>query len=208
MPQTPLTEVNIYTANVLAPQPHDDVKSTSVSDGLQALANRTKYLYERRPEVAFVRYNSVLENFTSPFQIGPPNSFSGSTWTDSAMTLTVTGAAQYDDLEIAVWGNWQLNTTSASTTIGEMRLLVTEDSGGTPSDQVVDGIAIISDDSGNVTPPHNEPFMIRATHRIGTAGDATIKLQLRSEDLTGGAGTATLILMFSVRMDVTHCKRS
>jgi hypothetical protein len=159
---------------------------------------------------AVVPYQFTQTNFTLPAPaIGPPNTFSGATWTDSIVALDVPNTKASDDLRIEVWGTWQLNSSSApGDVVGEARIQVTEDVAGTPSAVPVVGIAVITDDSGALTLPHEEPYVLRVRHRITNPGTARVTLQVRSEDLTGGAGTATLILLFSARLDVDHAKRS
>lgn len=157
-----------------------------------------------------VPYQFTQTNFTLPAPaIGPPNTFSGATWTDSIVTLDVPSAKAGDDLRIEVWGTWQLNASSSpGDVVGEARVQVTEDVAGTPSPVPVAGIAVITDDSGVLTLPHEDPYVIRVRHRITNPGTARVTLQVRSEDLTGGAGTATIVLLFSARLDVDHYKRS
>jgi hypothetical protein len=175
----------------------------------------------RRPVAALLRNDVIIFQdreveyvFTdvpiTPFVVGPPNSFSGNTWTDSKITLDIPNVQTGDDIKIHVWGNWQLNASSSpGDVVGRLRVELIEDVDGAPL--IVPnlyGVATITDDGAALTLPHNELYAMTYRHRTVTPGKTRATVQVRSEDITGGAGTATLILTFSARMDITHVKRT
>jgi len=159
---------------------------------------------------ANVEYSLHLQGAPFPLLwIGPPYIFAGNTWTNSALTINVLNAKAGDDLCISAWGTCQLNSISdPGDVIGELQLNVVEDVGGLASSTAVPGLSVITDDNGALATPHNASFHLSARHRVVAPGTARVTLQLRSQDVTGGGGTATLLLLFSARMDITHARRS
>jgi len=193
-------------SQILCPDDGAQVKAQDVRTVAAAVLANTEWALEDR-ELHY-EYTNVP---ASPFAVGPPNTFSGNIWTDSIVTFVVPGAKAGDDLLIRAWGNWQLNSTSsAGDVVGKARIEVVEDPGGGGPLGVFDlvGNAVLTDDSGALALPHNEEYTLIARHRVVGDSDALVKIQVRSEDLTGGAGIATIVLMFSARLDITHVRRS
>lgn len=200
---TPIVETSAFTAEIFPPQPNTPVEADDVHAGEQALANRTLYLRSSLLADKIVPHVQVLENYTTPFVIGPPNLFTTSTFTDSAITLDVPGALVGDDLRISVWGTWQLNTASSADVIGQLRANVIENFGGTPVSTPVAGTAVIIG-----TAPLTLQYVLRVRHRIANAGTARVSIQARILDTSGGAGTGTVIFLFGSRLDVDRTIRS
>jgi hypothetical protein len=156
-------------------------------------------------DVEYVYYDVPL----TPFALAATSVFSGNTWTNGSITLDVLSTKANDDLTISLWGNWQLNATSSvGDVVGRMRVEVLEDASGTPLAAYPPGVATIGDDGGNFAVPHTEPYALHYRHRITSPGTARVTIQCRSEDITGGAATGTIILVFSGRLDVRHSKRT
>ncbi len=147
------------------------------------------------------------------FVIGPPNLFSGNTWTDSIMLIDVPNCKAGDKIEVHAFGNWQLNSSSSpGDVVGRARIGIVEDvdaaNGGPYVFPVAEyGKATIYDDGGALTLPHNEEYSLHFKYTVIEHGKTRFTVQVRSEDLTGGAGTGTVILMFSARMDITHWRK-
>jgi len=198
-PGAPFTSIN-------CPDDKGDVAAADIRRVAAALLGNDAYLASGQ----VVPYQFTDANFTPPTPIiGPPNLFSGATWTDSKVTLDVLNTKAGDDLRIEAWGTWQLNSACApGNVIGEARIQVTEDVAGTPVLAPVNGIATVTANGGTATLPLEAQYLVRVRHRVTNPGTARVTLQIRSEDLTGGPGTATLILFFSARLDVDHSKRS
>jgi hypothetical protein len=189
--------------SILCPDAGEKVKAEDIRGPVAALLAQAK-------EVGVPLHYVFAEVPLTPFVVGPPNTFSGNTWTDSKITLDVPSAKIDDEIEVHAWGNWQLNASSSPGDVaGRARIEIIEDVNGAPLivPNII-GMATIYDDGGSLTLPHNEPWHLAIRHVVTANGDARITVQIRSEDLTGGAGTATLILMFSARMDVKHTKHS
>jgi hypothetical protein len=149
--------------------------------------------------------------------IAAPNNIMGApgnTWTDMSIKVDVIDCKVGDDIKVRVWGSWQFNAASNATTVGRARVAFYLDPAGTPTlVPNVLGIATISDDGGSLTLPHTENFYMEFRYRVAApipTNPVTVRavVQARSEDLTGGAGTATVFFLHSARMDVTHTKRS
>jgi len=157
-----------------------------------------------------VRYSYLDVATSSPWVITSTYLVSGNTWTSTSITLDIPDCSVGDVIEVHAHGNWQLNaSTSPGDVAGRAKLLFTEDVSGTPSAiATVYNLATITDDSGALTLPHNEPWTLTARHTIVAAGTTRIVVQGRTEDLTGGAATGTIIFTFSARMDVTHYRKS
>ena len=147
---------------------------------------------------------------SSPWAIASPNNAAGNTWTSTSITLDVANCKVGDVIEVYAHGNWQLNSSTApGDVVGRAKLLFTENVGGSPSViGTVYDLATITDDGGSLVLPHNEPWQLAARHTVVAAGTTRIVVQGRSEDLTGGAGTGTIVFMFSARMDITHWRKS
>ena len=161
-----------------------------------------------------VEYTKI-ETGTAPgfFVIGPPNLFSGNTWTDSIIKIDVPNCKAGDKIEVHAFGNWQLNSSSSpGDIVGRARIGVVEDvdaaNGGPFAYPVAEyGKATIYDDGGALKWPHNEEYSLHFKYTVIEPGKTRFTVQVRSEDLTGAAGAATIILMFSARMDITHWKK-
>lgn len=168
-----------------------------------ALANMFGSGYAARSQ-----YKDVVTS--SPWAIASPNLATGNTWTSTSITLDVANCNVGDVIEVCAHGNWQLNSSSApGDVVGRAKLLFTENVSGSPSViSTVYDLATITDDGAALTLPHNEPWSLAARHTVVTAGTTRIVVQGRSEDLTGGAGTGTIVFMFSARMDVNHWRKS
>lgn len=208
---TDINETGVSSADFAAQkivQANSAILSADVNTIAERAFRRTRYLYEDLLADKIVPYVFTQSNFSGSYEIGPPNLFSGATWTDSSVTVDVPNTVAGDDLRISAWGTWQLNTASAATTIGEMRVHVTEGVGVSDVSAPATGIATILEQPGTPGDPVVQPYMLNVRHRVVNPGTARVTLQLRSEDLTGGAGTATLILQFSARLDVDHHIRS
>jgi len=147
---------------------------------------------------------------SSPWGITSPRITAGNTWTSTSITLDVANCKVGDVIEVYAHGNWQLNSSTApGDVVGRAKLLFTENVGGSPSViGTVYDLATITDDDGSLVLPHNEPWKLAARHTVVAAGTTRIVVQGRSEDLTGGAGTGTIVFMFSARMDITHWRKS
>lgn len=205
---TPLTAVSAFTANVYPPQPNSTVESADVQAGEQALLNRTQYIYDSLLAVKRTVYTFSEDGAGPTYVIGPPNSFTTTTFTDSKVTLDVTGCVVGDDLEIRCFGDWQLNAASVATVVGRAKINIVEDASGAPlAVPNLYGKASIQTPGGG-TVPHTSVYSLSYLHRITTAGTARITLQVCYEDWSGGAGTGTVILVGSARLDVVRYRRS
>jgi hypothetical protein len=174
-----------------------------------ALRNH-KYLSQDK-DVEYLYQDNPTPSLTPT--ITAPNMASGNTWANTSIKIDVPGCKLGDDIKVRVWGSWQLNTASNATTVGRARVAFFLDPAGTPVQITSEnGIITISDDGGALTLPHNENYFMEYRVRIGGVlpfSPITLRavVQARSEDLSGGAGTATVIFLHSARMDLTHVKR-
>jgi hypothetical protein len=210
--RTPVTAASyggtLPVTSILAPNDGDDVVAQDLRDAEAALLAALKGIGHP------VEYTFV-QTGTAPgfFVIGPPNLFSGNTWTDSIIKIDVPNCKAGDKIEVHAFGNWQLNSSSSpGDIVGRARIGIVEDvdaaNGGPFTYPVAEyGKATIYDDGGSLTLPHNEEYSLHFKYTVIEPGKTRFTVQVRSEDLTGGAGTATIILMFSARMDVTHWKK-
>lgn len=169
-----------------------------------ALANHEYVVQNREVTYTFAEEGVI----GSSYVIGPPNLFNSNTWTDSKVTVDVLSCEIDDDIEVICWGDWQLNTASDPSVVGRARIEIVEDSGGTPIvvPNLVGKASIATPGGGTL--PHVSNYYIALRHRVTTAGTASVTLQVRYEDLAGGADTATIILQMSARLDAKHIKRS
>lgn len=191
-------------ASISCPDAGEEIKAEHIRTPVAALLAECKWLRETQRTT----HTFAEENATSPFEIGPPNTFTTNTWTDSKVTINVAGCLVGDDLDIDLCGDWQLNTASTATVIGRGRIEITEDASGTPT--IVPnlyGKASIHQPTG-VTLPFATGYALKMKHRVTTAGTAKVTFQVRREDLSGGAGTGTVILWLSARLDVVRYRRS
>lgn len=212
MPHTPVTAASyggtLPVTSILAPNDGDDVVAQDLRDAEAALLAALKGIGHP------VEYTFV-QTGTAPgfFVIGPPNLFSGNTWTDSIIKIDVPNCKAGDKIEVHAFGNWQLNSSSSpGDIVGRARIGIVEDvdaaNGGPFTYPVAEyGKATIYDDGGSLTLPHNEEYSLHFKYTVIEPGKTRFTVQVRSEDLTGGAGTATIVLMFSGRMDITHWKK-
>lgn len=211
MSMSPVTAADyggsLPVVSILCPDAGEEIKAEDIRVPVAALLAQHEWALSD----AVVEYE-FTDVPATPFVVGPPNTFSGNTWTDSSVTLDVPDAIAGDDLKIDVWGNWQLNALGGGAgpgdVVGKLRVQVIEDVDVTPTPFEPAGIGIIYDDGGSLSLPHNEPYTLHVRHRITNPGKARVTLQVRSEDIVGGSGTATLVLMFSARLDVSHHRRS
>lgn len=197
-PGAPFTEVEC---------PSDDAEAAAedIRRVCAALLANQSWWFENRE----IHYEYTNVPGSSPWKVDATN-FSGNTWTDSVIYVDVPDAKAGDDLLIRAWGNWGINSTSAlGDIVGKLRIEVVEDPGGGGPLGVfdLDGNAVITDMSLTVPPTHVEQYAMTSHHRVVGDSTARVKIQVRSQDLTGGAGAATILLMFSARMDVTHVRR-
>lgn len=158
---------------------------------------------EREVEYAFAE-----EGVGPTFVIGPPNLFNSATYVDSKVVLEIPDCQVDDDIKIMAWGDWQLNTASNPSVVGRARIEITEDIDGAPLvvPNVYGKASIVTPGGGAL--PHVSNYVLHIKHRVTTAGKTKVALQVAYEDLTGGAGTATIILQLSARMDITHVSRN
>jgi hypothetical protein len=147
--------------------------------------------------------------------ITAPNLAAGNAWVNTSIFIDIPNCKIGDDLKMAAWGSWMLNAVSNATTVGRLRISIYVDPAGvnTPLATSTTGYATIGDDSGNLAVPHTENYSVGYRYRVTgpiPTDPVTLRVivQARSEDLAGGAGTATLLFLHTAKLDVTHVKRS
>jgi hypothetical protein len=188
--------------------PNSPVESNDVNAIASRALRRTRYLLDSLLAAKIIKYTFAEEGAGPTYVIGPPNTFTTNTWTDSKVTVDVPSCEVDDDLEIVCWGDWQLNTASDPSVVGRARIEIVEDSAGTPTivPNLYGKASIVTPGGGTL--PHVSNYHIALTHRVTAAGTASVTLQVRYEDLAGGADTATIILQLSARLDVKRILRS
>jgi hypothetical protein len=208
-PVTPIVNVDRITpghpdAAVYPPLPGSTTLANDVGDVVQRVEDQIFTLENKLMSLKVIPYSFALVP-TTPFVVGPPNTFTSSTYTASIITLDIPDVQVGDDIKVTAWGGWQLNSSSSpGDVVGRARFRFDDDVMGGTHDAYPDGLATITDDGGNLTLPHNEQYSMSATHRALFAGTTRVRVQIATEDITGGAGTGTIILLFSARMDVDH----
>ncbi len=140
------------------------------------------------------------------YVVGSIPTFSGNTWTDTDIIVDALDMVAGDDFEIDLDGTWNRNTATNVFCIGMMRIVVVEDVGGANTLVVLPGVATISEIAANAQTM--QQYNLHRAHRLGTSGRTKFKAQIRSMDLSGGAGTATIILQISATMQVKRIRRN
>lgn len=202
MPPIPITAADYLGStpviSLLGPSDKDFVTAALIRQMEAGLLANDKYLQSG----ANVEHTYTETNLTAPYNIG--TAIAGA-WTDTNITQNVPNARIGDDLKITVWGMWQLNSSSNATTCGQLRVQIVEDSAGTPTTVNASGIAVMAPEG--ITLPRTQPYALHVVHRVTDAGTAKVTLQGQVSDLSGGAGTGSIVLVFSGRIDVTLVKR-
>lgn len=199
---TPLTAVSAFTANVYPPQPNSPVESNDVNAGEQVLLNRTEWLKDSL-------IGDAIKQHTATFAAAYPTSISGvssATPTDTAVLVDVTNTKVGDRFDITVTGVWVLTGQTASTVIGQASLKIVDNFGVSPVNTTPTGYAVIVEQ----VPASNtvQSYTVHAQHTAQAAGTSRAILQLRYNDLSGGAGTATVALLLVARIDVMRYRCS
>lgn len=198
-------------ATVLCPDDKNPATAEDIRRVVAALLRNDTIAFAER-EVEYTYVDPTATAALPP--IATPNLATGNAWTATSVKIDIPNCKENDDIKVRVWGSWQLNTTSNATTVGRARVGFYLDPLGTPLlVGNVKGIATISDDGGALNLPHNENYFLEYRYRVTgplPTDPVTVRavLEARSEDLSGGAGTATMVFLHSARMDVTHVKRT
>lgn len=182
--------------------PNSTVESNDVNAIALRALRRTAYLRASLISEAIVPYQTTY----SAAYPTPIDTQSSATYVDFGMHQDVASCKVGDILDISICGTWQLNSPSAATTIGQMRILVSDDYGGTPTDTALSGAIAIVEQSTGVSATMS--FCVRTKHVVQEVGTSRARVQCRYNDLLGGAGTATLLMLFESRIDVIRYRMS
>jgi hypothetical protein len=198
--ETSLTSVEFDPQDKVLP--NSPVQSNDVNAIASRALRRTAYL---RSKVLAEKLLSYDNTFTSVYP-AVINTFTTNSFVDSSVLLDIPNCVAGDRLRLQATGAWSLNGPSAGTVIGELQFAVVEDFGGAASLVIPEGYATIFEQvAGSNSAQH---YSMYAMHEITTAGPARVKLRARKNDLSGGAGTATVVLFIIARIDVDHLVRS
>lgn len=202
---------SLPVTSVSCPDDGAPVEAAHIREAVAALLANDEYLKNQR-EVEYEYDDEAIPSLTPV--IAATHTISGNTWTSTSIKIDIPNCKVGDDIKVRVWGSWMLAATDNDTTVGRARVAFYIDPAGAPAlAPNVKGYVTISDDSGALTLPHNENYSMEYRYRVTApipTNPVTIRavVQARSEDLSGGAGVATVIFLHSARMEITHVKRN
>jgi len=114
---TQLVEEDVYTESVTVMEPGEAVTASSVIDGMQSVANRTRALR--------VRHSAT---FSAPGGGDVIHTFNTASWVVGA-SINVPNCVEGDTIRVECFVNYLVTTGTAS---GELRISATDDAFGTP----------------------------------------------------------------------------